>query len=130
MSGVVESFATRQPGGGILTVRRTVAPEPPYDANGYALTGSSSTFTVIGHVSPASGRDLKILADQGITSETRAINTITPLFTQSDAVEPDQLTGVTLGGASVPWVVVNWTECHEADGDLFYHVLVARKALK
>lgn len=130
MIEVFESFAARQPGQGLLTVTRTTEPSPSYDSDGYKVAGTTSTIPIIAQVYPTNGRDLKILADQGITSESRALLTATKLFTRDNGFAPDQVAGVDLDDDGVPWIVCNWQQYTAPDSDVFYRVLVARQALK
>jgi hypothetical protein len=130
MINVIESFAARQPGGGALTVTRRATGSPAY-ANGYpAADGSPTTISIIAHVVPTGGRDLKILADQGITSESRTLRTSTKLIPRNATTEPDRVTGVDLdtdtdGGS---WVVQNAAKHVAPDGDVFYVCVVTRDA--
>lgn len=131
MIDVFESFAARQRGGGALTVNRGTTAVPAYDSDGYAVAPTPVTpFLIIAQVSPTDGRGLKILADQGITGESRMLLTSTQLIPRDNTHEPDRLTGVDLGGDGVPWIVHNVMEYCAPDSDIFYRVLVARGELK
>ncbi len=132
MISVIESFAERQTGLGLLTVTRATTAVPAYDADGYPVTPTPVTpFTSTPtQVSPVGGRELQILIDQGITSESRMLLTATQLYTRDATREPDQLTGTDLDGDGVPWTVHNVMRYTCPDGDVFYRVLVARGALK
>lgn len=131
MIDVFESFATRQEGRGALVVTRRVTPTDAYTDDGYQVTPTGiSTFPIIAQVTPTSGRNLQILADQGITSESRTLWTSAKLTARDDGLEPDTLTGVDLDGDGVLWTVFNWKRFTAPDGDVFYQVIVARGALK
>jgi hypothetical protein len=127
MIRVIESFAARQTGGGILTVTRTVTANPAY-VDGYPVADASVTTltTTPTQVSPVDGRGLKILADQGITSESRMLLTATPLFSRSDTTEPDFLTGVDLDNDGAQWRVINVMNYTCPDAEVFYKAIVAR----
>lgn len=129
MIDVIESFAARQTGAGILTITRATTANPAY-VNGYPVADSAtSTITTSPtQVSPVDGRGLKVLADQGITGESRMLLTATPLFSRSSTTEPDRLTGTDLGGDALPWIVINVLSYTCPDGDVFYKAIVARDA--
>lgn len=129
MINVFEDFASRQPGGGALTVTRRALAVPAYDAQGYQLpVASSSTITIVAQVTPTSGRNLQVLADQGITAESHTLWTATKLLTRDSGHPPDTVTGVDLDGDT--WTACNWKQFHAPDGDVFYQVVVVRGALE
>jgi hypothetical protein len=130
MIDVIEDFASRQLGGGVLTVTRTGVPAVPYDADGYPAATTTSTLTIIAQVVPTSGRALQILADQGITSDTRTLRTASRVFSRDDNHAPDLIAGVDLDDDGITWAVINWKLHTAPDGDRFYEVIVARGALK
>lgn len=130
MIDVFESFAARQTGGGALTVTRATTPDPAY-VNGYPVDPTAvTTIPIIAQVSPTDGRALKVLADQGITGESRMLLTATPVIPRSRATEGDRVAGVDLaddtGDSTVPWVVINAQTYTAPDGDVFYRVIVVR----
>lgn len=130
MIDVIESFAERQPGGGILTVTRKVTASPAY-VNGYPVTAASmSTFTVVAQVVPVSARDMRTLADQQTVGEMRSLLSGTALIARDKTREPDRLTGVDLDpidDGSV-WIVIKSEHFDAPDGERHYHAIVAKDA--
>jgi hypothetical protein len=116
----IDDFATDQPGG--TTVTRTV--QNTYDSNGRLVAGSTSTFPIETVTVPTDGRDMVIAKDCAITTEVRAILTVTQLYTRTPGFDPDQLTI-----DSEQWTVFNVRTWPTGDGDTFYRALVARRAL-
>ncbi len=130
MIGVIESFAERQPGGGVLTVTRTTAASPAY-VNGYPVApASTSTFAIIAQVVPVSGRDLRVLADQAIVTESRSLLTGTEIIGLNKTKDPDRLTGVDLDPLDdgAVWVVIKSEHFDAPDGERHYHAIVAKDA--
>ena len=132
MIHIFEDFASKQPGGGALTVTRAVTAVPAY-VNGYpAAHASTSTIPIIAQVSPANDRDLRVLADQGITSQALSLLTSTPLIPRDGTREPDRLAGTDLDlqtdASGTAWVVVSVRKHFAPDADVFYRALVARDA--
>lgn len=130
MIGVIESFAQRQPGGGVLTVSRTTAAAPAY-VNGYPVApASTSTFAIVAQVVPVSGRDLRVLTDQAIVTESRSLLTGTELVGLNKTKDPDKLTGVDLDPADdgAVWVVIKSEHFDAPDGERHYHAIVAKDA--
>lgn len=128
MIRVIESFAGRQVGGGILTVTRAVTASPAY-VDGYVADSTTVSLTTSPtQVSPVDGRGLKILADQGITSESRMLLTATLLVSRTDTTEPDFLTGIDLDNDGAQWRVINVMSYTCPDAEVFYKAIVARDA--
>lgn len=129
MIDVIEDFASRQVGGGVLIVTRRVTADPAY-VNGYPVAAAStSVFTIIAQVVPSSGRDLKILADQQIVGESRSLLTATKLIPRDKTREGDRLTGVDLATEDgSDFVVIKAEKFTAADSEVHYHVIVAKDA--
>lgn len=131
MIEVFEDFAARQPGAGALTVTRTVPAAGAYDSHGRRLPpNSTSTLPIIALVYPTEGRDLKIMIDQRITTEARALLTATKLSSGETGLAPDTVAGTDLDGDGVAWTCFHWERFPSPDGDTFYRCLVARKSLQ
>lgn len=128
MIDVIEDFAARQPGQGKLVVTRASTTAPAYDPHGYPIDPSPvTTLRIVGQVCVVDGRGLRVLADQGITGESRMILTATPLTTRDKTREPDRVTGCDLDNET--WVVINTQTFFTPDSEVFYKVVVARDTL-
>lgn len=131
MIEIIDDFASRQPGGGALTVTRTQnAVSGTYDSQGRKVAGTTTTIPIIALVVPTNGRDLTVKADHQVTSEIRALLTTTALRTRDDGFAPDTLVGTDLDGDGVPWTVFHWEIWPSPAGETFYRALVARGRLE
>lgn len=127
MINVFEDFASRQPGGGAITIRRRATGTPAYTAGYPTPDGAFVEIPIIAQVSPTDGRGLKILADQGITSESQMLLTATKMFSRTKTAEPDQVIGFDLDDGDMSlWTVYNVMTYTAPDTDRFYKVIVAR----
>lgn len=120
---VIYSFATgsAEPTSGKYTVTRT--PVATYVLGRLTSGGSPTTFLITAGIQPTNGRDLKLLEEAGITSESRKVYTDAALLTRTPGQEPDE---ITIDGEQ--WTAHNMTRW-EGFGDVIYITLVARKGL-
>jgi hypothetical protein len=114
---VISHFAT-----GVYDLTRTTA--SAYDANGKLVASNSVVTQVEAGVQPTNGRDLKVLLEAGITSESRAVWTAEPLLSRRPGQEPDVLT--IEGDAWVCHQSQTWTK----RGETIYRTLVARRSMQ
>ncbi len=105
--------------GGPYTATRTTD-GGGYDADGLAIAGSASTFSVAGSLQPVSGRELRDLPEGQRGDETRVIYTLTELRTRTSTHRPDVLA---IDGE--PWTVIK-VERFDAFGDTHYRAYVSR----
>lgn len=120
LSDVVDYFSTESfdPNGAYLVTR---VPARAYDTNGRLLPASGTiTFPITGGIQPTTGRDLDILAEAGVTSESRKIFTNTQLQSRVPGREPDKLT---IDGEF--WTVYNCVRWQGFD-ETIYECLIAR----
>lgn len=123
MSGLLDNisdFSTDDPVG--TTVTRTTA--NAYDSHGRPTAGTTSTLTIESVQVPTNGRDMIVAKDCQITTEVRAVLTVTELYPRKPGFDPDQLT---IGGEQ--WTVFNVERWDTGDGDTFFRCLAARRAL-
>ncbi len=85
--------------------------------------GTTTTSTITAGIQPTNGRDLQILVEAGITSESRKVYTDAALLTRRPGSEPDV---ISIDGED--WVVHNSVRW-EGFGETIYISLVARKEL-
>lgn len=104
-----------------LTVTRT--PNAGYDAQGRALTGTPTTFTISAVHMPVTGRDLQALPEGDRAEEQRWVFTATKLIPQDAQYAPDVLTI-----AGEPWVV-HTVEQWDFDGDTHYRCRASRRKI-
>lgn len=116
IAGLIASFAT-----GTYTVTRR---GPSEVVRGRVQEPSSSTFTIVAAISPASGRDLERLPEGRMDSETRTLFTATELRVGGQD-QPYQADLVTVDG--VQWEVQHaetWT--HPGGATKGYKCLIQR----
>ena len=118
LSSVIDYFSTEgyDPNGAYIVTRTT---ENSY-VHGRALAGTVTTFPITGGVQPTNGRDLLILAEAGVTSESRKIFTNTQLQSRIPGREPDSLS---IDGEV--WTVFNCVRWQGFDETIF-ECLIAR----
>ena len=120
LSDVVNWFSTEtfDPNGSYVVTR---VPTKVYDSNGRQTAASGvTTFSITGGIQPTNGRDLAILVESGVTSESRKIFTNTQLQTRVPGREPDKLT---IDGEF--WTVFNCVRWQGFD-ETIYECLLAR----
>ncbi len=84
LNGTIGTFKT-----GTYVVTRTAAATP---TNGVYGSGAATTLSIDASIQPASGRELRVLAEAQRGEETRVVYTRTELKTRSPGFEPDVIT--------------------------------------
>lgn len=123
LSDVIEYFSTNEnESSGMYTVNRYAA--RAYDAKGrIAAVSAPVTLQISASIQPTNGRDLQVLQEADITSESRKVITNTLLFTTRPGQEPDEI--IIDGEVWVAQIATRW----QAFGENFYETLCSRKAL-
>jgi hypothetical protein len=120
LSDVIDYFSTEtfDPNGSYTVTR---VPVRVVDSHGRLTAPSgTTTFGITGGIQPTNGRDLDILVESGVTSESRKLYSNTQLQTRVPGREPDK---VTIDNES--WTVYTCTRWQGFDETIFI-CLIAR----
>lgn len=120
---VIAEFATEgdEPGGEYLVER---SGPTTYGNDGREIDGPTTTFTIVACVQPTTGRDLRVLVEAGITTESKVIYTESELRTRQNGGEPDV---VTIRGER--YAVYN-AKTWDTPEETYYRCLVARQSMQ
>lgn len=121
LSDNIADFATRGPNddGTYPVTRNTEATRVSGRAQAPAV---ESTFAIVAQVYPTDGRDLLVLAEAQIKTDSAWLLTITELMLVRDQVQVE--------GDGVLWTVVKCANWPDQDGGTVYKALVARQSMR